>query len=166
LPPQTAKPGVTRSGRLVYGSRRGLHAGKREQYDSFEGVRAQYGKGAKMSVRLQIEDMPDYRAVRVTGAIREACEQFELIAEHCERANKSKLLLDFTDTHGEFFLADRYFLGDQSGTFMFHKLIKVAAVVRPEQLDSQKFGEIVARNRWVNARVFTNVEDAKEWLLK
>jgi len=49
---------------------------------------------------------------------------------------------------------------------MFHNLIKVAFVGRTEQLGWQKFGEIVARNRWVNARVFTSVEDADKWLLK
>lgn len=61
---------------------------------------------------------------------------------------------------------ERYWLGDQAETFMFHNLIKVAVVGRTEQLDWQKFGEIVARNRWVNARVFTSVEDADKWLLK
>jgi hypothetical protein len=142
-----------------------VDAGKRGQYDSSERVEAQREKGIKMGVRLQLEDMPDYLAVGLTGAAMEACEQFESIAEHCKRTNKNKLLLDFTDTHGEFLLAHRYFLGDKSETFMFHNLIKVAAVVRPEQLDPHKFGEIVARNRWVNARVFTNVEDAEEWLL-
>jgi hypothetical protein len=49
---------------------------------------------------------------------------------------------------------------------MFHNLIKVAVVGRTEQLDWQKFSEIVARNRWVNARVFTSAEDADKWLLK
>jgi hypothetical protein len=48
---------------------------------------------------------------------------------------------------------------------MYYKLIKVAAVCRPEQLDPQRFGEMVARNRWVNARVFTSVEDAEKWLM-
>ena len=119
-----------------------------------------------MSVQCQFEESPDYLAVRLAGATREASEQFELIAEHCDRASKNKLLLDFTHTYGDLSLAERYWLGDRAETFMFHKLIKVAVVGRPEQLDYQKFGEKVARNRWVNAYVFTNVEEAKEWLLK
>ena len=118
-----------------------------------------------MDVQFQIEEMLDYLAVRFIGAPMEAAEHFESIAKHCNRANKNKLLLDFTDTHGGFSLVERFWLGDQAETFMFHHLIKVAAVCRPEQLDRKKFAEIVARNRWVNARVFTNVRAAEKWLL-
>src|SRR5215470_18270210 len=35
-----------------------------------------------MSVQFQIEEMPDYLAVRFTGATRDVSKQFELIAEH------------------------------------------------------------------------------------
>lgn len=110
-----------------------------------------------MSVQFQIEEMPGYLAVRFTGATRKAREQFEVIAECCDRASKNKLLLDFTDTHGELSFVERFLLGAQAETFMFHNLNKVAVVGRPEQLDCEKFGETMARNRWVNARVFTNV---------
>src|SRR5215467_13947964 len=119
-----------------------------------------------MSIQLQIEEMPGYLAARFTGVTMEAYGQLELIAEHCNRASKNKLLLDFTNTHGELSLAERYWLGDKAETFMFHDLIKVAVVGRPEQLDWEKFGELVARNRAVTARVFTIAEDAEEWLLK
>jgi hypothetical protein len=43
---------------------------------------------------------------------------------------------------------------------------KVAAVCTPEHHDSTCFLGTVAQNRWVDLRVFTNVEDAEEWLLK
>ena len=118
-----------------------------------------------MDAQFQIEEMPDYLAVRFIGVTREVCEQFELIAEHCDRASKNKLLLDCTDTHGDLSLVERFWLGDRAETFMFHHLIKVAVVGRPEQLDRKKFGEMVARNRRVNARVFTNVRAAEKWLL-
>ena len=117
-----------------------------------------------MSVQFQIEEMPDYLAVRFTGAIRDVSEQFELIAEHCNRANKNKLLLDFRDTHGEFPLVERYWSGARAETFIFHHLIKVAGVARPDQFDPKKFAEMVARNQRVNARVFTSVRAAEKWL--
>jgi len=121
-----------------------------------------------MSVQLQIEEMSDYLAARFTGAgvAEEAWGQFELIAEHCKRANKNKLLLDFTEARGEISLAERYFLGDAAQLFLDYKLIKVAAVDTPERVDPQRFVERVIRNRWVNARTFTNAEDAEKWLLK
>src|SRR5262245_23516132 len=117
-----------------------------------------------MSAQFQIEELPDYLAVRLTGATREVFEQFELIAEHCNRANKNKLLLDFTNTHGEFPLVDRFWSGARAETFIFHHLIKVACVARQEQLDPKRLAEMVARNRCVNARVFTSVRAAEKWL--
>jgi hypothetical protein len=117
-----------------------------------------------MCIQFQIEEMPGYLAVRFTGATRKAREQFEVIAEFCDRASKNKLLLDFTYTHGELSFVERFLLGAQAETFMFHNLNKVAVVGRPDQLDCDKFGEMVARNRWVNARVFTSLRAAKRWL--
>ena len=120
-----------------------------------------------MSLQLQIEEMPDYLIARFTGpgAAEEVWQQYESIAEHCKRANKNKLLLDFLEAHGEISLMDRYFLGGEAQIFKNYNL-QVATANRPEHLDEKKFAEIVARNRGVNFRVFTNVEDALEWLLK
>jgi hypothetical protein len=120
-----------------------------------------------MSIQLQIEEMPGYLAAKFTGAgaSEEVWRQFELIAEHCDRAGKNKLLLDVTEAHKESSLADKYFLGEKSQIFARYKL-KVAYVNRPERVDPKGFGEMVARNRRVDARVFTNVEEAEEWLLK
>jgi hypothetical protein len=121
-----------------------------------------------MGIQLQIEETPGYLVAKFTGSgeTEEIWPQFELIAEHCKRANKNKLLLNFMGAYADVSLANRYYFGDKAEIFMFYKLIKVAVAVRPERLDPQKFGEMVARNRWVNARVFTNVEDAEKWLLK
>ena len=63
-------------------------------------------------------------------------------------------------------LASRFFLGDAGEVFLDYKLIKVAVLAKPEQLDRERFGEKVARNRWINVRVFTIVEEAEDWLLK
>ena len=118
-------------------------------------------------MKIHLEDIIGYLAVRFTGAGRaeEAWRQFESIVEHCERRNKNKLLLDFTEAKVEISLADRYFFGERAKIFA-RQASKVAAVGRPEQLDSRRFGEMVARNRWVNVRSFTNYEDAEKWLLE
>jgi|SRR5215813_1992254 len=121
-----------------------------------------------MSVELQIEETPNYLAAKFTGAgvAEEFSRQLELIAEHCKRANKNKLLLDFMEANAEISLADRYFFGEQTQVFLDCKLMKLAIVVRPERVDPRRFGEMVIRNRWINARVFSNVEDAENWLSK
>jgi hypothetical protein len=121
-----------------------------------------------MSIQFQIEEMPGHLAAKFTGAgkAEEVWRRYELIAERCKRANKNKLLLDFTEAYVEASLADKYILGEQAQIFSRYNVIKAAAVARPEQVDPERFGEMVARNRLVNGRVFTNVEDALEWLLK
>jgi hypothetical protein len=132
-----------------------------------KGFEVKYEKEMEMSVQLQIEEMPEYLAANFTGAgtAEEVWQRYKLIAERCNRANKNKLLLDFTEAYIEASLADKYILGEQAQIFARYKVIKSAAVARPEQVDPERFGEMVARNRLVNARVFTNAEDALEWLL-
>src|SRR5215510_7591488 len=118
-------------------------------------------------MRIQLEEIIGYLVVRFTGAgtLEEAWKQFESIVEHCERANKNKLLLDFTEAQTEISLTDRYFLGERAKIFG-SQASKVATVGRPEQFDPRRFGEMVARNRWINVRTFTNAEDAAKWLLE
>jgi hypothetical protein len=118
-----------------------------------------------MNVQFQIEEMPDYLAVRFTGPMKEAWRKFALIAGHCIRAKKNKLLLDFTETYGDLSLMERYLLANKAEIFIIFNLLKIAAIGRPEQFDNKRFGEMVARNRWVDARMFTNLKDAEEWLL-
>jgi len=112
--------------------------------------------------------MPEYLTAKFIGAgtVEEVWRQFEFIAERCKRANKRKLLLSVVEAYGEASLSERYVFGDKSQIFIYYKLIKVAVAARPDQIDPTRFGEKVMRNRWVNGRVFTNIKDAEEWLLK
>jgi hypothetical protein len=120
-----------------------------------------------MSLQLQIEETQNYLIARFigSGVVEDVWRHYELIAEHCKRVNKNKLLLDYTKAHGEASLVDRYYLGDRGRVFAKHN-IKVATVDRPERLDPRRFGVMVAQNRGVNVRAFTNAEDAAKWLLE
>jgi hypothetical protein len=123
-----------------------------------------------MSIQLQIKEMPDYLVVSFvgTGAKEDFWRQFELIPELCNRANKSRLLLDYVGAyrHGEVDLADRYFFGEHARILARCNLVKVAIVARPERVDPERFADMVAQNRGINLRTFTNFEEAEEWLLK
>ena len=124
-------------------------------------------KKEKMSVQLQIEEMPGYLKARFigAGAANEIERQFDSLAEKCKSTKKNKLLLDFTEVPADISLVDRYELGKRTLVFAQYKC-KVAAVCKPEHHDSTCFLGTVAQNRWVDLRVFTNVEDAEAWLLK
>jgi hypothetical protein len=117
-----------------------------------------------MSVQLQIETLPDYLIARFTGngGAEEVWKEFEFIAEQCNLADRNKLLLDFTGAHGPISFADRYFLGENARAFARHGL-KVVSLARADQVDPRKFGELVARNRGVNLRTFTDVSSAEQW---
>ena len=56
-------------------------------------------------------------------------------------------------------------MGERTQIFLFHG-ITIAWVDNPERKGVFGFGEIVARNRCVNGRVFTDLQAAGEWLLK
>jgi hypothetical protein len=124
-------------------------------------------KGVIMSVQLKVEEMPGYLKATFNGATttEEVGRQFELLAEKCQCTNKNKLLLDFSEVPANISLVDRYELGKRTLVFEQYKC-KVASICKPGQLDSHCFLETVAQNRWVDLRVFTNVEDALGWLLK
>src|SRR5262245_25210793 len=119
-----------------------------------------------MRVQLQIEERSGYLAASFIGegAPSEAHQQFAFIAEHCKCANYKRLLIDFTARQKKVTIADRFNFGEKSQVFAIQN-IKVAVLARPDQFEPQKFGELVARNRGVNLRGFTDVQAAEEWLL-
>jgi hypothetical protein len=121
----------------------------------------------KMSVQLQIDEMPGYLIARFigAGATEEVERQFESLAEKCKSTKKYKLLLDFTEIPEDTSLVNKYELGKRTLVFAQYKC-KVAAVCKPEHQESSCFLATVAQNRWVDLRVFTCVEDAEKWLLE
>jgi hypothetical protein len=120
-----------------------------------------------MSFQLQMVQMPGYLAARLigVGVPGEVSQQFESIAEHCERTKNDKLLIDTTGYDVKVSFMDRFLFGEKLLVFARHR-IKVAFFSRPEQLDPRKFGALVAQNRGASADAFTDFQAAEEWLLK
>jgi hypothetical protein len=59
---------------------------------------------------------------------------------------------------------DRFTLGGQAAR-AGRSTVKVAMVAKPEMIDPKKFGVTVAKNRGLNADVFTTEAEALAWLL-
>jgi hypothetical protein len=114
-----------------------------------------------------MEQMPKYLAARYIGAgdVVEVSKQFESIAKHCNRTKNTKLLIDTTGFDVKPSVTDRFYMGEELEIFVLHA-IKVAFVSRPEQLDPERFGKLVAWNRYAIFEVFTDFQSAEEWLLK
>jgi len=121
-----------------------------------------------MSIKLQMENISDYMVARFTGEgkAEEALLNFQQIAEQCKSTHTEKLLIDCTEAKTEdVSIVDMYEQGE--GAKLFNRYgIKIAVVVPEEKLEPEKFAEMVARNRGVNACVFTDHQTAEEWLLK
>jgi hypothetical protein len=114
-----------------------------------------------------MEQMPNYIAVRFSGSgmAEEVWRQFELIAEHCKRANGDKLLIDITGAKGNLSVIEKYLAAEESRVFALYG-IKVVFIETPERMDPRRFFLLAARNRGVNVEAFTDFQSAEEWLLK
>jgi hypothetical protein len=121
-----------------------------------------------MSIKLQMENARGYMVARFTGEgkAEEALLNFEQIAEQCKSANNKKLLIDCTEAKtDDASIVDMYEQG--KGAQLFNSYgIQIAVVVSEEKLEPEKFAEMVARNRGVNACVFTDYRTAEDWLSK
>src|SRR5215510_14982840 len=120
-----------------------------------------------MSIKLQMDQTPNYLAARFTGAgvAKEVWRQFKLIAEHCRSAKVDKLLIDISRAEGEISVLEKYLAAEESQIFARYG-IKVAFIEKPERMDPRRFFLVAARNRGVIVEAFTDLQAAEEWLLK
>ena len=73
-----------------------------------------------------------------------------------------KLLGDISQMVGTVSTMDRFEFGVQ-GAIIFRRGYKIAIIHRPEEIN--RFAETVSVNRGLNARIFSDKENALEWLL-
>lgn len=86
------------------------------------------------------------------------------IATYCEEHGFSKILVE-EDFKTDNSILDTYEFISQADISDFVK-IKIAFMDRhPEQANTNLFGETVARNRGIQARIFTDLQEAAQWLL-
>lgn len=90
----------------------------------------------------------------------------ELIAQITVKAkemNAAGVLLDVRSMTGTVTYVDRYRAGYTAANTL---MVIPAAVVGSEPLiDPNRLGEMVARNRGVNVKVFTEYAEAEQWLI-
>jgi len=71
-------------------------------------------------------------------------------------------LIDLRGVTGGITFMDRYRLGKMAGSYL--RLVPVAVVVNFEQMDKERIGLVVARNRGANIELFTDLPAAQAWL--
>lgn len=110
-------------------------------------------------------DRAGYVEVAVEGPFvaDELAVLFGTMKEAAERPDGACLLLDLTKIEGGASTIMRYKFG--SGAVVLPSTVKIAVVLGENLHDPERFGEKVARNRGVWARVFLDRKLALEWLV-
>ncbi len=117
------------------------------------------------TAKAHFERDGDWLLVRVSGAADSAwfSRLVETIADAVDQAPAGAVLLDGRELAGAFSDLDR--LGFGLALARRWKAIPFAIVGPVALVDPRRFGEFVARNRGVNCRVFTDLDEAQRWLL-
>lgn len=115
----------------------------------------------------EIEILPQdgYLEVRFLGAFSVATfnGKVDLAVRLCTDRKFTLLLLDYTRLSRVPTTLERYQISTH-GAEAAKSLTKLAGLARADQM-GEKFGTMVARNRGLNADVFTDRREALEWLL-
>jgi len=90
----------------------------------------------------------------------------ESIRKECGARHCDLLLIDLIPLkNGEISTFERYKMGLAAAS-LSTGVRRMAALARPDQIDPQRFGETVARNRGINVRIFADPKVAESWLLQ
>ena len=87
----------------------------------------------------------------------------DAMVEACSQTQVSKALLDCRNMIGEIKILESFMVAKYGGK-MRGFLSKTALVGREDQMLPDNFVENVAVNRGVNLKIFTDVEEAIDWL--
>ena len=79
----------------------------------------------------------------------------------CQKENYKRVLVNVTNMPGKVRTFQRFEIGVQ-GSLIFRNLIKVAVLYRKEEIDW--FAETVSKNRGLNAKIFSQMDEALKWL--
>ncbi|MBL8123371.1 MAG: hypothetical protein KIT61_02140 [Pyrinomonadaceae bacterium] len=118
--------------------------------------------------RLIFDDRPDYlhALVQADQDSYEISRQFwQDIADECGRLKPKRLLVEEDIDRPIESIADTY-QGASERPLMGLSGIKIAFLdTHPEQHEQNQFGELVARNRGINVKVFFDRKEAENWLI-
>ena len=124
-----------------------------------------------MDLEIQTELKPKYAQVRCRFIFK-----IDVILEAYERAfqfaaseGRKAVLVDIRDVTGEpLTTRERFRAGEHVAELQrgLGRGIAFAVVGNEPMVDSRRFAETVGRNRGANARVFTDIDEAVDWIEK
>lgn len=120
-----------------------------------------------MQVTGSIQIIDDCAYYRPAGRVNldEAVELLDQAIAYARKQRIPKLFVNAVELTGfpSPSLPERYFLARKFAATA-QGAVQLSLVIRPEMIDPERFGILVARNAGMNADVFTNERDALAWL--
>ena len=123
---------------------------------------------SQFDIEITVKD--DFLLISVRGnySLSNANNLFKLAIDNSLSHNKSKILIDITDITGSIPFFNRFLFSEVLWNYIrkhaLGKVNRIAVVGKEPIVDKEKFGEIVAKNRGVNVRVFTDRSKASNWI--
>src|SRR4051794_5760519 len=123
-----------------------------------------------MSIEVDIIAGDEYVCLRCTGpcSLAEVKKVWSQAVDAALEHGNSRVLIDASGVTGDLSMIERYqsseFLADEIMRRALGKIKKFAVCGNEPPLDPSRFGELVAVNRGVNAKVFTQLDEAIRWV--
>jgi hypothetical protein len=118
--------------------------------------------------QIKFEPRPDYLYAYVGGehdSVSISLAFWREIADECRKTQAKKILIE-EDIKESVTMLEGYQIAEEIPRMGFANVL-IAFVDRfLEQQNLNEFGELVATNRGLRAKVFNNVEEAEKWLLE
>ncbi len=116
---------------------------------------------------LTFDDREDYLLARYAGSAdhTELVELVRRLLEESTRLERNRVLVDMTSSRGEVSVTERY----RIATLMserWDRAIRIALVVREDQILEDRFWVTVTRNHGLDTNVFRDEDEAIEWLTR
>ena len=97
---------------------------------------------------------------------RELVEVFDQAIEIAAENGKEAVLVDISDVEGEPTTAERIELGVETAEVQLSKdtIVAIAIIGNEPLIDPERLGETIALNRCAVCKVFTDLDEAINWL--
>lgn len=116
-----------------------------------------------MSPGLQFSPVAGCLIVQAHGRylVEHRAAAVKSMAQAAKEQQARALLLDMRRLEGPFKFADRYQLGEAGGRFL--NFLPVGCLLRPDMIDRENIGQVVANNRGARVELFTDEAAAQAW---
>lgn len=124
-----------------------------------------------MSLEINIQELPEYIRVEVSGSrtrgkeMEEAVDLWKQVVEVCQASGRDRILF-ITMATGRIPTLEAYEVAGHPEDFGWSRGYKMALVdLNPESLEDNQFAGTVAVNRGFNVKIFDNEKEGEIWLL-